>query len=86
MAFINPLDFRTWFIDTLAGSYYIFFALMFIFIAFLSIKLRAPSGAILIFLGLFVSMFISYYAGFGTLLIIILGLLLAIVIYRKIQQ
>jgi hypothetical protein len=76
MAFVQPLDLQTIFVNYFAGSMTIFFFIIMAVLAYLAAKFRMPNQITLIMIVLFVIFFASYYSLLYVIVIFLIGLLI----------
>jgi len=76
MAYIEPLDLQTIFVNYLAGSMVIFFFLMMAVLAYLAARFRMPNQITMIMIALFIVFFATYYSLLYVIVIFLAGLLI----------
>jgi len=76
MAFVEPFDFYTWWVNTFAGDMQIFLAICFIFLAGLAGYFRMAPLAFGMLFALFVIILAPFVGGAFILVVIVVGLIM----------
>ena len=84
--FIQPLNLQCLFVNTLAGSYDIFFGIAFVAIAILAGKFRILNIGVAIIYGLFAIIMSTIFNGWLMIAILILGLALGTIVSKVLKS